>query len=317
MFDYICTNGTKADGQTTEKDTQKCASCNDGFRLENERCVQEFDYICTNGTRATGKTTQQGTEKCTACNSGFRLENERCVQEFDYICTNGTKADGKTTQQGTEKCAACNDTYKLDNERCVAVRVAVLYQAVSSSTNNRFKGNLNGANFNVCRVDSPAPLMASQGYEGHTLYGSTTDANGNFSQLTTRLGGDNPGTREIRLFRAGATRLHTPTTTTTLSELIDRGTNGAYANTAKVQRIFRWMQHGDETMANSNYQYWTFTNASGSYVSGTSCADALDTTPSSRGIIGEHDGSSHSFSKNTTGEMCSSPLVALCLARRH
>ena len=252
MFDYVCTNGTKADGQTTEKDTQKCASCNSGFRPENERCLEEFDYICPNGTRADGKTTVRNTEKCTACNDDttFTLTNERCL--LNYICTNGTAAEGEAPMRGVEKCAGCDSGFALRNERCVTTPVAVLYQAVLGTT-TRFDASLGGQSFNLCsESNAPDLLKASQGYTGHTFYGARNGTNGNFNQLPERLGGDNPGAREMRLWRAGATSLHTPTTTTTLSELIDLSTDGHYENTVKVKPIFRWMEHGDETTGNSS-----------------------------------------------------------------
>ena len=276
-----------------------------------------FDYICPNGTRADGKTTVRNTEKCTACNDDttFTLTNERCL--LNYICTNGTAAEGEAPMRGVEKCAGCDSGFALRNERCVTTPVAVLYQAVLGTTTG-FDASLGGQSFNLCsESNAPDLLKASQGYTGHTFYGARNGTNGNFNQLPERLGGDNPGAREMRLWRAGATSLHTPTTTTTLSELIHLSTDGHYKNIVKVQPIFRWMQHGDETMGNHRYRYWSFIGSdSGHYNNSANCqhatrADAIGGSTN----IGEHGGESHRY--NSTILSCGGhSLNVLCLARK-
>ena len=41
-YDYICSNGTPAEGQTSTQDTQKCASCETGYTLSSgESCVAD------------------------------------------------------------------------------------------------------------------------------------------------------------------------------------------------------------------------------------------------------------------------------------
>ena len=81
-----------------------------------------FDYICTNGTVADGTTGTENTEQCTACNTDFELTSDKeCVTEpFAYICTNGTAVDGTTGTENTEKCSACETGFKVHStEQCV------------------------------------------------------------------------------------------------------------------------------------------------------------------------------------------------------
>ena len=189
------------------------------------------------------------------------------------------------------------------------IPIAILYQAVDGTTTT-FQGNFG---FGLCD-ESKAPnlLKASQGYTGHTFYGSRTGTNGNFNQLPQRLGGANPGTREMRLWRRGATSLHTPTTATTLSELIALS-SGNYTNTTKVRPIFRWMQHGNEATSNSNYRYWSFTNTSGGFSSSNSCFNA-SLNSIGNGVHSVHDSTNSITSPFVT---CNTSLAVLCLARRN
>ena len=180
-----------------------------------------------------------------------------------------------------------------------ATPIAILYQAVDGATTT-FQGDFGGKGFGLCdEANAPALFKASEGYTGHTFYGSTNaTTHGSFTQLPQRLGGDNPGDRPMRLWRAMTPMIvHTPTVTTTLSELI--ALSGAdYVNTAKIKPIFQWMEHGDETMANSFYRYWSFTNASGEYDSASSqdgtCTNA--STNMENGITGKHNNSDHKIS---------------------
>ena len=85
-FDYICTNGTKADGTTSTANTEKCSACNTSYKLnDNEICVGAFDYICTNGTKDKGRAPAANTEKCTACNTSYELTSEECVLPSDGV----------------------------------------------------------------------------------------------------------------------------------------------------------------------------------------------------------------------------------------
>ena len=190
--------------------------------------------------------------------------------------------------------------------------IAILYQAVDGMATT-FQGNFG---FGLCdEAKAPNLLKASQGYTDHTFYGSRTGTNGNFNQLPQRLGGANPGTREMRLWRAMTPMIvHTPTVTTTLSELIALNSmTGRYVNTAKIKPIFQWMEHGDETMANSFYRYWSFTGNNGGYNSAASCNNALSPSSSDTGIVSEHGTSNHRINDGTS---CDQFYPVFCLARR-
>ena len=96
-----------------------------------------FDYICTNGTKAEGTAEAENTEQCTACNTGFELTSDsQCVVElFDYICTNGTVAEGTTGTENTEKCSACASGFGLNAANaCVDVPPAVVTLTASLPT---------------------------------------------------------------------------------------------------------------------------------------------------------------------------------------
>ena len=196
------------------------------------------------------------------------------------------------------------------------IPIAILYQAVDGATTT-FQGDFGGKSFDLCNKANAPALLATDEYEGHTFYGSTNaTTNGSFTQLPQRLGGDNPGDRPMRLWRAMTPMIvHTPTVNTKLSELI--ALSGAdYVNTAKIKPIFQWMEHGDETMANSFYRYWSFTNASGEYDSASpqdgTCTNA--STNRDTGNTGKHNNSDHKINGGLLP--CRFFYPVLCLARR-
>ena len=121
-FDYICTNGTVADGTAKVKNTEKCSACDSGFELNSAKaCVASVGtiaYICTNGIIAEGVAPTASTEKCSACDAGFELNSANaCVASVGtivYICTNGIIAEGVAPTASTEKCSACDAGFELD-----------------------------------------------------------------------------------------------------------------------------------------------------------------------------------------------------------
>ena len=187
--------------------------------------------------------------------------------------------------------------------------IAVLYQ-VGSMTSTKYQGDLDGKSFGICdESNAPALLKASNGYMGHTFYGSTNAAtNGDFGQIVERLGGT--GQAEMRLWRPGETEVYSPSTATTLSELVAVRSSGAYMNTMKVQAIFQWMQNGDEASPNTSFNYWAFTDGS-SYSSSNNCNNATSNAGGSPGYTG-YETSVSGF----TGP-CSPMYYVFCLARKN
>ena len=127
-FDYVCPDGTPAEGKAATENTEKCSSCNDGDPPQNGICVNdpdggEFSFICTNGMAAEGTTATENTEKCSSCNDGDPPQNGICVNdpdggEFSFICTNGMPAGGTTAIKDTQKCASCDDGDPPQNGIC-------------------------------------------------------------------------------------------------------------------------------------------------------------------------------------------------------
>ena len=122
-FGYICANGTAASGTTPNRNTEKCQSCNSGYHLADERCV-ENRYTCTNGTAKSDSRPQtNNTAYCVSCNSGYKLDSNRCVA-IQYTCSNGTKQSGNPTSGNAdvERCTSCNSGFTLNSttNRCDA-----------------------------------------------------------------------------------------------------------------------------------------------------------------------------------------------------
>ena len=155
-FDFICPDGTKADGTTTTANTEKCTDCNAGFTLNADKCTADagnFAYVCPNGTFASGTTNVADTEKCTECNAGFIINAEKCVASapsptFAYICPNGIIAGGTTSTANTEKCTDCNTNYMLNSEQCVASAPATFAYVCPNGTTA--DGTTNTANTEKC-----------------------------------------------------------------------------------------------------------------------------------------------------------------------
>ena len=182
--------------------------------------------------------------------------------------------------------------------------------------------------FVACSSNSiPSEVDPSNGYEDHTFYGSThiSTTTSHFKDLPTRIGGTDPGQRQIRVLQEGATTLHTPSASTTLDELIALDTtDGTYINTSKVESIFRLSQHGDESMANTNYSYWSFTQANGEYDTTLNCMNASDSTSGNNGLHSQHhydtmaSTTTNEISHGTTGASCDAlDHKVLCLARKN
>ena len=178
------------------------------------------------------------------------------------------------------------------------------------------------------------PGLAGTDYADHTFYGSRNGANGNFSQLPARLGVTDPDKREVWVFYVAAseTKSHTftqgdsrtmtsftimnngtflkPSTRVTLSELIALTTTGNYTNQEKVSPVFRLLQNGNETTANSNFEHWSYTGSNGGISQGTVDGVVVDTDcatgtndsgtvftseGTTRGGYGRHNGTDDSY----------------------
>ena len=88
---YSCTNGTAASGEAASENTEKCASCKDGYKLTDAKSCVATMYICTSGDAKTG--TPGGSadvEFCTACKSGYKIASNQCLMTTTI---NGTPGD--------------------------------------------------------------------------------------------------------------------------------------------------------------------------------------------------------------------------------
>ena len=123
-----------------------------------------------------------------------------------------------------------------------------------------------------------SPQVGGTGYSNHTFYGSTNGTNGDFIKLPERLGvEDEKDRREVWVYHVAANltssyndrtmvdfgSFHKPSSPVTLSELIAIDAAGNYTNIAKVKMVFRLLQNGNETTANSDFAYWSFTRNTG------------------------------------------------------
>eukprot|EP00933_Yihiella_yeosuensis_P037485 TRINITY_DN3143_c0_g1_i1.p1 TRINITY_DN3143_c0_g1~~TRINITY_DN3143_c0_g1_i1.p1 ORF type:complete len:517 (+),score=66.91 TRINITY_DN3143_c0_g1_i1:74-1624(+) len=148
-----CAHGTGAKGPDCDRhDSDWCTACDDGFQLENGKCVcapgfhekrgkcVENRCRCSRGTGATGTACENhGSKYCAECDAPFHLLNGKCHRcrpgyhrlnskdpinedcELDECeCEHGTAAEGTLCpQHGSDWCTACDDGFQLENGKCV------------------------------------------------------------------------------------------------------------------------------------------------------------------------------------------------------
>ncbi len=75
------------------------ASCSGGGGGNTTTPPTTFDFICPDGTKADGTTTTANTEKCTACNTGFTLSSDKCVASANATCHGSPEARAATADE--------------------------------------------------------------------------------------------------------------------------------------------------------------------------------------------------------------------------
>ena len=112
------------DGRPDTDGEIRCASCNDGFVLDEPMCRPPM-YTCPNGTALdeplTGDTDVPG---CEVCNEGFVLDEDDPVCRLPmYTCPNGMAMEG-TPGGDTDValCVSCIGGFVLENQACRAAR---------------------------------------------------------------------------------------------------------------------------------------------------------------------------------------------------
>jgi len=123
--EYTCTNGTPASGTTTEATTERCVSCNGGYRLDGVTCAAN-KYTCTNGTPQADGTAgaNDGEQYCASCDSTYKLVSNTCATRTAYICPNGvvdSSVSGMMPAGNSDvvQCESCTSGYQLDTMMCV------------------------------------------------------------------------------------------------------------------------------------------------------------------------------------------------------
>ena len=198
--------------------------------------------------------------------------------------------------------------------------------------------------FAYCSTASNIPRAASSsnGYTGHTFYGST-DAmpNGSFNRLPARIGITTTTslglgiTLDYEVRYAKDTQVFAPEPPVTLSSLLALNSTGDYENTEDIKRLFSLVDDENPSTpfppSSGGFEYYTFTDAEGNYSPEHSCNGA--TRSDSTNILGDaayialHSGTNHklggrSVSHNYigTGYGCDvAPNInryVLCLARK-
>ena len=117
-----CTNGVAATGAACTSDGAKCVSCDTGWTLSSDACV-ENTCTCTNGNGATGANCTSDGAKCASCDTGWTLSSDACV-ENTCTCNNGNRATGADCDvNNLEKCVSCGNGYTLtsDEDCCVDI----------------------------------------------------------------------------------------------------------------------------------------------------------------------------------------------------
>ncbi len=140
QFDPICPNGIVSTTKVSTANTEKCASCDEGFEKNGEACGG-FDPICPNGVASTTETVNTANiEKCVSCDDDFEKNGEICGG-FDPICPNGVKSPTKVSTDNTEKCMSCNPGFGMDGELCSEQFDPMCTNGVASTTTKFFTAN--------------------------------------------------------------------------------------------------------------------------------------------------------------------------------
>ncbi|CAJ1335946.1 unnamed protein product, partial [Effrenium voratum] len=87
----------------------KCMSCDAGFRLEKDQCLQNL-CTCNHGTAVSGASCDvHQKHECAACtDANYELINGKCVYKI-CTCANGDRAEGSACpNHGAKKCAKCD-----------------------------------------------------------------------------------------------------------------------------------------------------------------------------------------------------------------
>ena len=111
--EYTCAAGTASSNDFQLFDApERCATCDDGYYLDNITCVAN-SYTCANGTAAADGTAAgvvNGGELCARCDAGYVPENNACRRAI-YTCYGGTAVMDDNPDSGhddVEQCAECN-----------------------------------------------------------------------------------------------------------------------------------------------------------------------------------------------------------------
>ena len=136
-----CSNGTAATGEDCDFSGEVCASCDDGYALNetSETCALTTNTcVCSNGTPASGENcTSESAENCQSCNNGYHLTNDEC-EPNQCVCSNGEASSGTAClTSGNTFCTSCNSGYHLSDNNCVSnVCVCPNGQASTSCSSN-------------------------------------------------------------------------------------------------------------------------------------------------------------------------------------
>mmetsp|Transcript_58936 Transcript_58936/g.140399 ORF Transcript_58936/g.140399 Transcript_58936/m.140399 type:complete len:1279 (+) Transcript_58936:52-3888(+) len=110
-----CSNGKLAQGTDCPSNgNAKCMSCDAGFRLEKDQCLQNL-CTCNHGTAVSGASCDvHQKHECAACtDANYELINGKCVYKI-CTCANGDRAEGSACpNHGAKKCAKCDGGFRL------------------------------------------------------------------------------------------------------------------------------------------------------------------------------------------------------------
>ena len=122
-----CSNG-KAETSCSNHNSEKCVSCNFGYKLVNGLCVKNqclcqfgaASRLCSESTSKSVKGIESNSGNCESCDFGYHLETNKsknatyCVPNI-CTCEYGIQATGfKCAAQGVESCTECQPFYHLE-----------------------------------------------------------------------------------------------------------------------------------------------------------------------------------------------------------
>ena len=128
----LCANGEGAKGpDCAVHEGFMCASCDEGFALENGECVavQKNICICHNGTPVAGDACHSdGAEVCHSCNDSHFLNEGKTCSANVCTCSNGSPASGAACLSNSQhSCESCDEGFELaDDGFCVVIAVPIL-----------------------------------------------------------------------------------------------------------------------------------------------------------------------------------------------